>query len=245
MSGEDEEQPGQTFSSVECAGFAMANMPRPSTWPRSFSRKLSAVVLPPRGSTLVAVVGQDNGDEHDEDLDSGHDYDRHSSAITARVAPREGQVIRSKFESLVLHLDSIAFRNTTTPPQLRSTLPSLPRSMRHPLQDCDNLADGSERDSPWSCGGGSGSGRRRLTSIIEHLRTSKSRLHNGYIGKIQVGGEEETKLTFRKFCRGLYNVSFWWGEDDHWPLDQFLVTVGMSQLFLDFEIGLRLLAKSF
>lgn len=47
------------------------------------------------------------------------------------------------------------------------------------LQDCDNLADGSERDAPWSCGGGGGSGRRPLTSIIEHLRTSKSRLHNG------------------------------------------------------------------
>lgn len=47
------------------------------------------------------------------------------------------------------------------------------------LQDCDNLADGSERDSPWSCGGGSGTGRRPLTSIIEQLHTSKSKLHNG------------------------------------------------------------------
>lgn len=45
--------------------------------------------------------------------------------------------------------------------------------------DCDNLADGSERDSPWSCGGGSGTGRRPLTSIIEQLHTSKSKLHNG------------------------------------------------------------------
>ncbi|EFN73988.1 hypothetical protein EAG_05668 [Camponotus floridanus] len=44
--------------------------------------------------------------------------------------------------------------------------------------DRDNLADGSERDSPWSCGGGSGGGRRPLTSIIEHLRTSKRKLHN-------------------------------------------------------------------
>ncbi|XP_076678901.1 uncharacterized protein LOC143374557 isoform X2 [Andrena cerasifolii] len=49
------------------------------------------------------------------------------------------------------------------------------------MKDCDNLADGSERDSPWSCGGGGGSGRRPLTSIIEHLRTSKSRLHNGEV----------------------------------------------------------------
>lgn len=47
------------------------------------------------------------------------------------------------------------------------------------FRDRDNLADSSERDSPWSCGGGSGGGRRPLTSIIEHLRTSKSRLHNG------------------------------------------------------------------
>lgn len=47
------------------------------------------------------------------------------------------------------------------------------------FRDRDNLADGSERDSPWSCGGGSGGGRRPLTSIIEHLRTSKRRLHNG------------------------------------------------------------------
>lgn len=47
------------------------------------------------------------------------------------------------------------------------------------LQDCDNLADGSERDSPWSCGGGSGTGRRPLTSIIEQLHTSKNKLHNG------------------------------------------------------------------
>ncbi|KAL2715588.1 hypothetical protein V1478_015286 [Vespula squamosa] len=45
--------------------------------------------------------------------------------------------------------------------------------------DRDNLANGSERDSPWSCGGGGGSGRRPLTSIIEHLRSSKGRLHNG------------------------------------------------------------------
>lgn len=47
------------------------------------------------------------------------------------------------------------------------------------FRDCDNLADSSERDSPWSCGGGSGGGRKPLISIIEHLRTSKSRLHNG------------------------------------------------------------------
>ncbi|XP_070169398.1 nascent polypeptide-associated complex subunit alpha, muscle-specific form isoform X6 [Polyergus mexicanus] len=45
--------------------------------------------------------------------------------------------------------------------------------------DRDNLANGSERDSPWSCGGGSGGGRRPLTSIIERLRTSKRRLRNG------------------------------------------------------------------
>ncbi|XP_048516001.1 uncharacterized protein LOC105692376 isoform X3 [Athalia rosae] len=42
-----------------------------------------------------------------------------------------------------------------------------------------NLADGSERNSPGSCGGGiSSSGRKPLTSIIEHLRSSRSKLQH-------------------------------------------------------------------
>ncbi|XP_043271105.1 uncharacterized protein [Venturia canescens] len=45
----------------------------------------------------------------------------------------------------------------------------------------DNLADGSERDSPGSCGGGNAGGRRPLVSIIEHLRSSKSRFYNGEV----------------------------------------------------------------
>lgn len=50
MSREDEEQPGQTFSSVECTGFAMANMPRTSTWlepSRENCRPLSSPVAKP------------------------------------------------------------------------------------------------------------------------------------------------------------------------------------------------------
>ncbi|KOX70621.1 hypothetical protein WN51_03679 [Melipona quadrifasciata] len=97
------------------------------------------------------------------------------------------------------------------------------------LFDCDNLADGSERDFPWSCGGGSGSGRRPLTSIIEHLRTSKSRLHNEF---------QATKFTLSAKCQNSLS-------DLIHMQSNLLVRVGsMSQDHFDLSLSNNHLEKS-
>jgi len=59
------------------------------------------------------------------------------------------------------------------------------------FRERDNLANSSQRDLLWSCGGGGGGGRRPLTSIIEHLRISKKKRYNG----------EYTKLPLSRLAR--------------------------------------------